>query len=261
MEGLGLIDREKETIEFIQKYEPPEGYYLGFSGGKDSVVLYSLAEKAKVKFEAYYSITGIDPPELIRFVREFYPDVKRVHPRIRGKSVSFFKLIPIRGPPGQIYRWCCVLLKERPVEKIKLKHRLLGIRAEESVRRKARGRISDAGSSMVYKPIFFWLTRDIWSYIHSNNIPYCKLYDEGFKRLGCVVCPFICGETMERVKRHKKRWPKHYELFEKVMKELWEQEKGEWREILDPKGEATFDTFIKWWYMGMPKRDGGLLKF
>ena len=73
---------EKEAIEFIQEYEPSEGYYLGFSGGKDSVVLHALAEKAKVKFEAYYSITGIDPPELIRFVREFYPDVKRVHPRI-----------------------------------------------------------------------------------------------------------------------------------------------------------------------------------
>jgi len=38
---------------------------LGFSGGKDSVVLYDLTQKAEVKFEAYYSSTGLDAP--VRF--------------------------------------------------------------------------------------------------------------------------------------------------------------------------------------------------
>ena len=57
--------KEEEAIEFIRMHEPPEGYFLGFSGGKDSVVLYDLTQKAEVKFEAYYSSTGLDAP--VRF--------------------------------------------------------------------------------------------------------------------------------------------------------------------------------------------------
>ena len=73
MEQLNLNGKTKEelAIEFLQEHEPPEGYFLAFSGGKDSVVLYDSALRSGVKFEAYYSATGIDPPQLIKFIRYF----------------------------------------------------------------------------------------------------------------------------------------------------------------------------------------------
>jgi hypothetical protein len=39
---LNLDGRDKvaESINRLRQYEPPEGYFLAFSGGKDSVVLY-----------------------------------------------------------------------------------------------------------------------------------------------------------------------------------------------------------------------------
>jgi len=57
MTQIHFLDLEKdlESIAFIQEHEPPEGYFLGFSGGKDSVVLYDLTVRAGVKFQAYYS--------------------------------------------------------------------------------------------------------------------------------------------------------------------------------------------------------------
>lgn len=70
-----------KALEFIKKHEPPEGYFLGFSGGKDSVVLYDLARRAAIKFQAYYSCTGIDPPELVSFIKREYPDVTFKHPK------------------------------------------------------------------------------------------------------------------------------------------------------------------------------------
>jgi len=74
MQQLDIFGRTKEerAIEFIRQHEPPDGYFLGFSGGKDSVVLYDLTVKAGVKFQAYYSATGIDPPELVKFIRDNY---------------------------------------------------------------------------------------------------------------------------------------------------------------------------------------------
>ncbi len=67
----------QKSIERLKFFEPvKEGYYLAFSGGKDSVVLKRLAEMAGVKFDAHYSVTTIDPPELTQFIRKYHPDVK-----------------------------------------------------------------------------------------------------------------------------------------------------------------------------------------
>lgn len=38
-------------------------------------------------------------------------------------------------------------------------------------------------------PIIDWSTEDVWNYIKTNNLRYCSLYDEGFDRIGCVLCP------------------------------------------------------------------------
>lgn len=63
------------AIQRLKSFEPPEGYFLAFSGGKDSQCIYHLAKMAGVKFEAHYRVTSVDPPELIYFIREHYPDV------------------------------------------------------------------------------------------------------------------------------------------------------------------------------------------
>lgn len=59
-------DRDKvaESITILQKYEElheGEGYYVAFSGGKDSMVVAELCRLAGVKFDLNYNITGIDP--------------------------------------------------------------------------------------------------------------------------------------------------------------------------------------------------------
>ncbi|HET6456314.1 MAG TPA: phosphoadenosine phosphosulfate reductase, partial [Armatimonadota bacterium] len=77
MQGL-LFDKSlvDVAVERIRTFEPPEGYWLAFSGGKDSVVLKALADISGVKYEPHYSVTGIDPPELVRFIRDIHPDAK-----------------------------------------------------------------------------------------------------------------------------------------------------------------------------------------
>ena len=42
-----------QSLDLIKKYEPKDGYYVAFSGGNDSVVLYDLREKAGVSFDAH----------------------------------------------------------------------------------------------------------------------------------------------------------------------------------------------------------------
>ena len=128
-------DKVETAIMRLQTYEPPEGYYLCFSGGKDSVVIKALADMAGVKYDAHYSISSVDPPELVRFIKDVHPDVIMEHARDKdGNIVTMWNLIPKHTmPPTRIVRYCCAYLKENG-GKGRLK--VTGVRWDESVRRK-----------------------------------------------------------------------------------------------------------------------------
>ncbi len=70
--------RNAEKLALL--YDPEEGFYLGFSGGKDSQALYHVAKMAGVKFKAHMAMTSVDPPAVVRFVKTNYPDVHLIPP-------------------------------------------------------------------------------------------------------------------------------------------------------------------------------------
>lgn len=92
--GFDLEDYVRESIKFLREHEPPEGYFVGFSGGKDSIVTLELCKMAGVKHEAFYSCTRIDPPEVVRFIREHHPEVKWLYPKM-----TFLAGIKRKCPP------------------------------------------------------------------------------------------------------------------------------------------------------------------
>ena len=136
-----------KTIEKIKLFEPDDGYFLAFSGGKDSQCIYHLAKMAGVKFDAHYSITSVDPPELVRFVMTQYPDVIREHPKDKnGKPLTMWSLIENNTmPPTRLARYCCEKLKESSGHG---RVTMTGVRwAESRNRRDNPGRITIMGKS------------------------------------------------------------------------------------------------------------------
>ena len=241
----GLDDKVAKSIERIKAFEPPEGYYLAFSGGKDSVVCKALLDMAGVKYEAVYHVTSVDPPELVRFIKEKHPDVVREVPRDKdGKPITMWNLIPRKHrPPTRVARYCCEELKESGGDG---RMTITGVRWAESPRRRDNHGIVTvmnvgdrmaidfgsedfrrAKSSVVlvndnedsrrlveqcYKrkkttvnPIIDWSDEDVWGFIKKFNVPYCSLYDEGFSRLGCIGCPMASQRERERESWHDGR--------------------------------------------------------
>lgn len=262
MSGLSKIE---VAIKRLQMFEPEKGYYLAFSGGKDSVVIKALADIAGVKYDAHYNVTSVDPPELIQFIREHHPDVEWEFPRDKGgKHVTMWSLIPKKKmPPTRIARYCCEQLKEGGG---KNRFVVTGVRWAESARR----RNSRAGLEINYdqkkgkrdsldpdnpdnarmvatcptkgknilNPIIDWGEDDVWEFIKRYDLPYCDLYDQGYTRLGCVGCPMNskAAEELERYPKFKRAYLRAFERMLECMTD--EGKRTTWK---------TAQDVMDWW--------------
>ena len=229
------------SIERLRQFEPPEGYYLAFSGGKDSIVLYHLAYRAKVRFNAVYNYTTVDPPELVSFIKLNYPEVEISRP-----SMTMFQLIVKHGmPPTRKVRYCCEELKERGgMGRVVL----TGIRAKESNSRRKRGMVESCykhpGKTYLH-PIIDWTETDVWQYIRERKIKYCSLYDEGYKRLGCIMCPYHKrGMLKDAI-----RWPNFYKAYIQTFQKMVDKRKKDGL----PTTWKTGLEVMKWWVSGKGK--------
>lgn len=208
----------------------PDGFYVAYSGGKDSDVLLDLVRKSGVKHTAHYHLTTCDPPELVRHVY----DQKKIE--VHHPKESIWSMIRRKGflPTGFI-RYCCSNLKEKAgTNRIVV----LGVRWEESTKRRARRMIETCyrnKSKQYLNTIIDWDSGDVWNHIHNNNINYCKLYDEGFKRLGCVLCPMA---SKRQTKIEAARWPKIARAWEKAAFDGFD---------LNKSAFPSFDTYWNWW--------------
>ncbi|WP_020675290.1 phosphoadenosine phosphosulfate reductase family protein [Geopsychrobacter electrodiphilus] len=242
-----------QSLQWIREYEKtaldisPDGYYVAFSGGKDSIVMERLFEMAGVKYEAWYNNVTIDPPELVWFIKDKYPVVRWNNPE---KHLIHAMSDKAAGPPTRLIRWCCEVYKEQGGNG---KFKAIGVRGEESPRRKATWTFLTShrkDNSPILCPIIYWSDRDIWEFIRKNKMDYCCLYDEGFKRIGCVGCP-MGGPT--GMKREFKRWPKYEAMWKRGFQEFWDNYKGVPRRDGNPRSIekfSTVDDLWDWWISG-----------
>jgi len=233
----------------------PDGFRLAFSGGKDSTVMYRLAQMAGVKFTAHMQVTTLDPPELMKFVRGNYPEVTLHRPEINFyELIKKKKILPLRH-----VRYCCHYLKEQSGAGTVT---LIGIRATESARRAKRNEVEISGhkysntldqfnvdveqklvcikgkDKLFVSPIFYWTDREVWQFIRDNKMEYCKLYDEGYTRIGCMFCPMA---SIKSKQRDRLRYPKVECAIKKSIKYM-----------VDTFGygnrfNATTDELFDWW--------------
>ncbi|MFA7122263.1 MAG: phosphoadenosine phosphosulfate reductase family protein [Bacilli bacterium] len=227
----------EQAIARLQEHEPDEGYYLAFSGGKDSMVIHDLAVRAGVRFDPHFSQTTVDPPEVQRFIKEYYSYVAWDKPR----NSMFQMIVKHRMVPTRLIRYCCSELKEiggagRTV--------VTGIRWAESTARRAREPFEQSRkikSKWFLHPIIDWSTQDVWDYIHARNLPYCSLYDEGKERIGCIMCPMQGAKGMLA---DAERYPKYYRAYLHAI--------GKMLDVLKADGKtfthgSTAEEVMHWW--------------
>lgn len=256
---IKVYDKVQVAIDRIRAFEPPDGYWLAFSGGKDSVALKGVADLSGVKYEAHYSLTSVDPPELVQFIKTF-PDVVIDRP----DKTMWQLIIEKRMPPTRIVRYCCEELKESSG---KGRVTLTGVRWAESTNRKRNRNLVNIGTSKkrtvfndendesrravencyrtrmtLVNPIIDWSDDEVWEFIKEYKLPYCKLYDEGWKRLGCIGCPLAGEKNMEL---EFERWPKYKSMYIRAFQRMIDRRKEDGLPTDWNTGEECFDWWIK----------------
>lgn len=251
-----LQDKLNYSIQLLRRweklamlYDPEEGFYLGFSGGKDSQALYHVAKMAGVKFKAHMAMTSVDPPAVVRFVKKNYPDVELIAPKESIYSVAMKK----RVLPTRVMRWCCDVFKEgHGAGKVKL----IGIRHEESVKRAKRNEMEVSSykfsgtqeefmewqedqrmklydsdiqdedkvkciggkDSIIVSPIIEWTKADVWEFLNDVvKVPHCELYDTGHHRIGCIFCPM---SSLKQLRQDEKEYPHQRHKWIETIKAL-----------------------------------------
>lgn len=235
MARLFLQQLIKDSIDFLQELCPVDGYFLAFSGGKDSIVMKQITKDSGVKFDAHYSITSADPPELVAFIKQYHPEVSMDYP-----GTTMWKLIPNKlMPPTRLVRYCCQVLKEGGGENRIV---LLGNKKTDSRKRnnQEKIRVCSKNGKVTLAPLYNWNDEDIWEYIKYRNLPYCSLYDEGYKRLGCIGCPMAGAKQMHR---EFERWPKYKQAYLRAFGRMLEERKKKNK----PTEWQTPEEAMEWW--------------
>jgi len=222
-----------EAIKWIT-HNVPDDISVGFSGGKDSIVTAQLMLLAQKPHRLEYSFTGLDPPEIVRFIRHEYP-----HCQILRKKRTFWRDLSVHTPPSDRLRWCCTLLKKTNENQVQ------GIRAEEGTRRAKRNRINEYRGRTTYYPILHWKEWEIWEFIARWHLKYPPLYDWGFARIGCVVCPYHSEKTGTLHAKYRERWPWFFERFEREISKLYYKRIAQGKTMYYP----TPQEFLSAWYL------------
>jgi phosphoadenosine phosphosulfate reductase len=223
----GIMFYREKSIRFLRKlYEKHRlPVVVSYSGGKDSLTALHLTLEALGDAELLFNDTGLELPETIRnveYVAKHY-GLKLVK---ASAGDAFWKAVWIFGPPGKDYRWCCKVTKLVPIARVAKNKwgsgalNIVGQRAYESIDR--------ARSPSIWRnrwiphllsasPIQEWNQLVEWLYIIKYDLPYNRLYDIGFERLGCYVCP---SSTLAEFKEIEKHYPEEWNRWIEVL-EFW----------------------------------------
>lgn len=145
--------------------------------------------------------------------------------------------------PFNIGSGCCKEMKMKPIaEYVKQTKRvpIIGTTASESALRAQKflqnGFCVMEGKKAQCTPMSIWTDDDVWEYIHRFNLPYCKIYDMGYDRTGCVFCMFGA---------HLDKEPNRFQKLQRTHPDLW-------RYCMKPYDDGGLGLREVLEYMGIP---------
>ena len=180
---------------------------LASSLSVEDMVLTDAIARAGLPIEVFVLDTGrlnAETVSLISEIEERYRVAVRVH---RPRAAAVQEYIHLHGRDGfygnvELRQRCCEIRKVEPLRRALAGKRawLTGQRREQSPSRSALSfREYDAVHGLEkFNPLADWTESEVWSYVETNRVPYNRLYDQGYRSIGCAPCtrPVLPSEDL-----------------------------------------------------------------
>lgn len=216
----GLVQRTLKDLyaKFEEYRNKVDMSYAAFSGGKDSVAMLDIVQRA-LPHDAFDVVFGdttmelCDTYENVKAARKFWHDLNWYIARTDFNATESWKFV---GPPARTIRWCCGVHKSAPsvlkIKEILAERRncslaevknfkvlaFIGVRKEESEARSTYEMISDGNKHAVQincNPILEWSSGELFLYTYARKLPMNRAYRYGLHRVGCILCPMSSAWT------------------------------------------------------------------
>lgn len=247
--------KEKQSIEYtknwIKKYNNLQyKIVVSISGGKDSDLTKHIIDKTyqELELDKNYDLIAFNSTNE---TAQTYIHLKKYHgltkDNIKSPEKGWHKFIQEDKDyyvPTTISRYCCDVYKEGKMKKVyDTKEKLLiilGMRKDESHKRSfyefdlnkawldhysqfpknKRKPLNVPTNWKRFLPIVEWTDIEVWLYLIHNKIQLNPMYELGFERCGCLICPMASTYSLYLVEKY---YPKQWNRWVEILSENYER--------------------------------------
>lgn len=157
----------------MKTYSKDAGIF--WTGGKDSTVMLYLIRQLypNGKNPVIFLDSGVEFSEVYSFIRLL----------VYRWRLNYHKF-NYDAPDAVSARKNKIKAINDAIKTLSLKKVYIAIRRDEHIARRDESYISRRATHIRIHPILDFTEKDIWRYIKEHDIPYCSLYDKGYRSLG-----------------------------------------------------------------------------
>lgn len=189
--------KPEEIISYVaEKFQATEIVFTTSLSNEDQIITH-LISKIQPGIEIVTLDTGRLFPETYELIEQtenilgvkikvLFPDAQEVEQMVNQYGINlFYKSVEFR-------RLCCNIRKTKPLKKILQQKKvwITGIRQQQSITRYAakEAEWDELNGIIKINPLVRWSEEQVLQYVKEKHLPYNKLYDRGYKSIGCQPC-------------------------------------------------------------------------
>jgi len=182
----------RRLLETLLLRHDPAHIAVAWTAGKDSTVVLDLWRQIIIQTSAESRILAVNLDTGHKF-----PEILVLRDQLAAQwnlNLHILRPAPADIPAvvAQDRIACCRALKvlplKRGLERLRVEALLTGVRADENPSRQDLAPQEDRDGYTQVNPILAWTEMDIWAHTIARQLPYCTLYNEGYRSLGCMPC-------------------------------------------------------------------------